>query len=53
MVVLWIISAVLALLWLVGVVASFTLGGFIHLLLILALALMVVRHMSAQHPLQR
>jgi hypothetical protein len=50
MVVLWIISAVLALLWLVGVAMAVTFGGFIHLLIILALALMVIRFMSAHHP---
>jgi hypothetical protein len=50
MVVLWIISAVLAMLWLLGVATAFTFGGFIHFLLILAVALMVVRFMGAHHP---
>jgi hypothetical protein len=50
MIVLWIISAVLALLWLVAVATAFTLGGFIHMLLIVALALVVVRVMAAHHP---
>jgi Family of unknown function (DUF5670) len=50
MLMLWIFSAVLALLWLVGMATAFTLGGFIHLLLILALALVVIRFMSAHHP---
>jgi len=50
MVVLWIISAVLATLWLLGIATAFTFGGFIHFLLILAVALVVVRFMGAQFP---
>ena len=33
---LWTIFVILLVLWLVGVVSSYTLGGFIHLLLVLA-----------------
>jgi len=39
---LWTIFAVLCILWLLGVVTSYTLGGFIHLLLVVALALFVI-----------
>jgi hypothetical protein len=35
-------------LWLIGVVSSYTLGGFIHLLLVLALVLFVVRLLSGR-----
>jgi len=38
---LWTILVVLCVLWLLGVVTSYTLGGFIHILLILALAILV------------
>jgi hypothetical protein len=34
---------VLVLLWLLGLVSSYTLGGFIHILLVVALVLLVVR----------
>jgi hypothetical protein len=38
---LWTIFVVLLVLWLLGVVTSYTLGGFIHLLLVLALVALV------------
>jgi hypothetical protein len=38
---LWTILAVLFVLWLLGVVTSYTLGGFIHILLLVALAIFV------------
>ncbi len=34
---LWTIFVILLVLWLVGLVSSYTMGGFIHLLLVLAL----------------
>ena len=34
---LWTIAVVLAVLWLLGLVSSYTLGGFIHILLVLAI----------------
>ena len=40
---LWIASAILLLLWLVGIVTAHTAGGFIHLLLILAVAFLLVQ----------
>ena len=40
---LWTIAIVLLLLWAVGMVSSYTLGGFIHLLLILAIIAVAVR----------
>jgi len=39
---LWTIAAVLAILWLVGLLCSYTMGGFIHLLLALAIVLALV-----------
>jgi hypothetical protein len=38
---LWTIFVVLFVLWLLGVVTSYTLGGFIHILLLVALAVFV------------
>jgi hypothetical protein len=39
---LWTILAVLVILWLLGVATSYTLGGFIHILLLVALAIFVI-----------
>jgi hypothetical protein len=38
---LWTLFVILLVLWLVGVVSSYTMGGFIHLLLVLALIALV------------
>jgi len=40
---LWTIFIVLLALWLLGVVSSYTLGGFIHLLLVLAVVVVLIR----------
>ena len=39
---LWTIFVILLVLWLVGLVSSYTLGGFIHLLLLLALVVLLI-----------
>lgn len=39
---LWTLFVVLLVLWLLGLVSSYTLGGFIHLLLVLALVVLVI-----------
>ncbi|MGE0480436.1 MAG: lmo0937 family membrane protein [Phycisphaerae bacterium] len=40
---LWTIALILALMWALGMITSYTLSGFIHLLLILALAAVLIR----------
>lgn len=40
---LYTIAVILIILWLLGVVTSFTLGGFIHILLILAIISVLLR----------
>ncbi len=40
---LWTIFVILLVLWLLGVVTSYTLGGFIHLLLVIALVILVIQ----------
>lgn len=40
---LWTIFVILLVLWLLGVVTSYTLGGFIHLLLVIALAVLLIQ----------
>ena len=39
---LWTIAVVLAVLWLLGLVSSYTLGGFIHILLLLAIIVVLI-----------
>ena len=40
---LWTIAVILLVLWALGLVSSYTMGGFIHILLVVALVLVVVR----------
>jgi hypothetical protein len=40
---LWTIAVVLIILWLLGLVTSYTLGGFIHVLLVLAIIVVLIR----------
>jgi len=40
---LWTIVAILLILWLLGLVSSYTLGGFIHILLVIAVITVLVR----------
>ena len=40
---LWTIFVILLILWLLGMVSSYTLGGFIHILLVLAVVVLLVR----------
>lgn len=39
---LWTIFVILLILWLVGLVSSYTMGGFIHLLLVLAVIVLII-----------
>jgi hypothetical protein len=47
---LWTIFVILLVLWLLGVVSSYTLGGFIHILLVLALVVLVIRIIQGRSP---
>ncbi|GLH67002.1 lmo0937 family membrane protein [Geothrix edaphica] len=40
---LWTIAVVLIVLWALGLVSAYTMGGFIHILLVLAIVLVLVR----------
>ena len=40
---LWTIAMILVVLWLLGLVTSYTIGGFIHLLLVLAVIIVLIR----------
>jgi hypothetical protein len=45
---LWTIFVILLVLWLLGVVSAYTLGGFIHLLLIVAVAVLLIQLISGR-----
>ena len=40
---LWTIAVVLVILWLLGLVSSYTMGGFIHILLVIAIVVILIR----------
>jgi hypothetical protein len=47
---LWTIFVLLLVLWLLGLVSSYTFGGFIHLLLVLAIAVVLIRVIQGRNP---
>jgi len=47
---LWTIFVILLVLWLLGVVSSYTLGGFIHILLVIALVVLVIQLITGRRP---
>ena len=48
---LWTILVILLVLWLLGMVTSYTLGGFIHVLLVVAVVVLIVRLISGRRVL--
>jgi hypothetical protein len=48
---LWTIAVVLAVLWLLGLVSSYTMGGFIHILLVLAIIIVLINVIQGRRPL--
>ena len=48
---LYTIAVVLLVLWLLGLVSSYTIGGFIHILLVVAIVLVLLRLISGKEPL--
>lgn len=47
---LWTIAVILIILWLLGLVTSFTLGGFVHILLVLAIIVILIRVIQGRKP---
>ena len=45
---LWTIFVILLVLWLLGLVSSYTLGGFIHILLVLAVIVLILQLVSGR-----
>lgn len=47
---LWTIFVILLVLWLLGMVSSYTMGGFIHILLLLAVVVIIIRLIQGRNP---
>ncbi|MDB5254149.1 MAG: hypothetical protein JWL80_215 [Parcubacteria group bacterium] len=45
------IAIILLVLWLLGLVTSYTLGGFIHVLLVVAIIMILIRLIRGQNPI--
>ena len=50
-VMLYTIAVVLIVLWLLGLVSSYTMGGFVHILLVIAIVVVLLRIISGRKPL--
>ena len=48
---LWTIFVVLVILWLLGLVSGYTIGGFIHILLVIAVVVVLIRIIQGRRPL--
>jgi asparagine N-glycosylation enzyme membrane subunit Stt3 len=48
---LWTIAVLLMILWLLGMVSSYTMGGFIHILLLLAVVAVLIRVIQGRNPI--
>ncbi len=45
------IAAILLVLWLLGLVTSYTVGGFIHVLLVIAVIMIIIRLIQGRNPI--
>ena len=48
---LWTIFVIWLVLWLLGLVSSYTLGGFIHILLVIAIVVLIINLIQGRRPL--
>jgi hypothetical protein len=48
---LWTIAIILLVLWALGLVTSYTIGGFIHILLVLAIITILIRLIQGRNPI--
>ena len=48
---LWTIFVILLVLWLLGLVSSYTMGGFIHILLVIAIVVLILQLISGRRTL--
>ncbi len=47
---LYTVAVVLIILWLLGLVSSYTMGGFVHILLVVAIIMVLVRLIQGRNP---
>jgi hypothetical protein len=47
---LWTIFVILLVLWLLGFVSGYTIGGFLHILLVIAIAMVLIRIIQGRRP---
>jgi len=47
---LWTLAVILVALWLLGMISSYTLGGFVHILLVVAVIFVLVRLIQGRRP---
>lgn len=47
---LWTLFVIMLVLWVLGMIGGVTFGGFLHVLLLLAVVVLVVRLMEGRHP---
>ena len=48
---LWTIFVILLVLWLLGLVTSYTMGGFIHILLVIAIVILIINLLTGRRTL--
>jgi hypothetical protein len=47
---LWTIAVILIILWLLGFISGYTIGGFIHILLVIAIIVVLIRIIQGRKP---
>ena len=48
---LWTIFVILLIMWLLGLVSGYTLGGYVHILLLIAIVVVLIRVIQGRSPL--
>ena len=48
---LWTICVILLILWLLGLISGYTIGGFVHVLLVIAIVVVLIRVIQGRRPL--
>ena len=48
---LWTIAVVLLIMWALGLATAYTIGGFIHILLVLAIIIVLIRVIQGRQPI--
>jgi asparagine N-glycosylation enzyme membrane subunit Stt3 len=47
---LWTICVILLILWLLGLISGYTMGGFVHVLLVIAIVVVLIRVFQGRRP---